>query len=477
MRVPLPADIPRAASLHRVHFVGIGGAALSGLARIFAARGVTVSGSDAVDSPALDALRASGVRCYVGHDCDHVDSAQVVVVSTAIRADNPEVQAARQRGIELWPRSAAVQSVLIDRAAIVVTGTHGKTTTTSMLVTALLACGADPSYAIGSTLTASGRGAADGAGPLFVVEGDESDGAILAYTPAGAVVTNVDVDHLDVYGSASAYADVFDAFLHRIEPGGFLVCCVDDPGAERLADRASRLPIQVVRVGEGAGADLQARALELSATATNFEVVAGGVVLGTVGLQVPGRIYALDGLAALAAGLQLGFEFGALADGLWQFEGSARRMELKGSAGGVRVYDSYAHHPTEIAADLEAARQLAGTGRLIVCFQPHLVSRTRAFGAAMGAELGAADEVLVMDVYAAREDPDLRVSGALVADAVPLQSGRAVFQPEWSLVAAQLVQRAAPGDVVLTLGAGDVTEIGPQVLRLLDQRAEEQRLT
>lgn len=471
MKISLPADIPAAGSLRRVHFVGIGGAALSGLAQIFAARGVSVSGSDSQDSPILDSLRALGVPCYLGHDARHVGDAEVVVISTAIRATNPEVEAAQHRGIPLWPRAAAVQSALLGRTAVVVTGTHGKTTTTAMLATALLECGADPSYAIGSTLTATGLNAADGTGRLFVVEGDESDGAILAYRPAGAVVTNVDADHLDVYGSAEAYADVFDAFLDRIEAGGFLVCCVDDPGAARLAARADSQSIRVVRVGSRDGVDLRVRGKQLRADCSTFEVVAGGTVLGTVLLQVPGDIYVTDALAALAAGLELGFRFADLAWGLGAFEGSGRRMEFKGTSAGVTVYDSYAHHPTEIAGDLAAARLLAGTGRLIVCFQPHLYSRTRIFGAAMGVQLGAADDVIVMDVYAAREEPDSDVNGALVADSVPLAADRVVFEPDRSRAAQQLLQRATPGDLVLTLGAGDVTEVGPEVLGLLNQRA------
>lgn len=474
MKVPLPAEISPAGSLQTVHFVGIGGAALSGLAQIFAARGVAVSGSDAQDSAILDTLRALGVRCDVGHDAAHVVGAEVVVVSTAIPADNPEVVAAERRDIPLWPRSAAVQSVLIGRTAVVVTGTHGKTTTTAMLATALLECGADPSYAIGSTLVASGENAADGAGPLFVVEGDESDGAILAYRPAGALVTNIDADHLDVYGTAEAYAEVFDAFLQCIERGGFLICCVDDPGAARLAERAEAMPIRVVRVGSANGVDLQAHRVHLDADFSTFEVADRAGPLGTVSLQVPGAVYVSDALVALAAGLELGFPFAELARGLAAFKGSGRRMELKGTVAGVTVVDSYAHHPTEIAGDLAAGRLLARAGQLIVCFQPHLYSRTRMFGAAMGERLGAADQVVVMDVYAAREQPDAQVSGALVANAVPLPPGNVLFEPVWSRAAGHLVQRARPGDVVLTLGAGDVTKVAAEVLRLLERRGEEQ---
>jgi UDP-N-acetylmuramate--alanine ligase len=464
VRVPLPDHVLPAEQLGRVHFVGIGGAALSGLARLMAARGLTVSGSDVKDSPVLDALRALGITCYVGHAAEQLGDADTVVVSTAIRADNPEVVEASARGLRVWPRAAAVQSLLLDHTAVVVTGTHGKTTTTSMLVTALLSCGADPSYAIGSTLTASGLNAGRGGGPIFVTEGDESDGAILAYTPVGAVVTNVDADHLDVYGTREAYAAVFDEFLRRIQPGGFLVACTDDPGAARLADQAEPLGLRVVRVGEGDDCDLRVASASFAGETSVFTVVSEGRELGPVTLQVPGLTYVLDAAAALAAGLQLGFGFDDLALGLAEFRGSGRRMELKGSAGGVRVYDSYAHHPVEIASDLAAARPVAGEGRLVVCFQPHLFSRTRVFGAAMGEALGAADAVVVMDVYPAREEPDGVTTGATVAEAVPLPAERVRFEADRGAVARALAGFAEPGDVVLTLGAGDVTEIGPLVL-------------
>jgi UDP-N-acetylmuramate--alanine ligase len=462
--IDVPDRIVAAEELGRVHFVGIGGAALSGLARIMAARGVTVTGSDAKDSAALESLRALGVVCFVGHDAAHVTGADTVVVSTAIGPANPEVVRARELGLRLWPRSAAVQSVLLGHRAVVVTGTHGKTTTTSMLTTTLLACGADPSYAIGSTLNASGLNAAAGSGDIFVAEGDESDGAILAYTPVGAVVTNIDVDHLDYFGSAEAYAAVFDSFLDRVEPGGFMVCCVDDPGAARLARLAEARDLAVVRAGLSDDADLQARDLVFTGSTSQFDVWDAGARRGQLHLQVPGATYAVDALAALGAGLQLGFDFDALAAGLAEFVGSGRRMEFRGEQAGVRVYDSYAHHPTEIAADLQAARGLAGDGRLVVCFQPHLFSRTRIFGAEMGRALGAADEVVVMDVYPARELPEPGVDGSLVSGAVPLAREHVSFEPVWSRAAEATADKAGPGDLVLTLGAGDVTEVAGLVL-------------
>ncbi|MGI8435128.1 MAG: UDP-N-acetylmuramate--L-alanine ligase [Nocardioidaceae bacterium] len=468
MIVEVPEKVAPVEELGRVHLVGIGGAALSGLARILMQRGVRVSGSDAQDSAALRHLRALGITCFVGHSAEHVAAADTVVVSTAVPEDNPEVVAARERGLRLWPRAAAVESVLQGHRAVVVTGTHGKTTTTSMLATALLACGAEPSYAIGSTLVASGLNAALGGGDLFVVEGDESDGAILAYHPAAAVVTNVDVDHLDHYGTPRAYAAVFDRFIQRIEPTGFLVCCIDDPGALRLASLARDQGVAVVTVGLSPECHLQARDIRFSGSSSAYEVWdAAGGFRGRVLLQVPGTNYVVDSLAALAAGLELGFDFDQLAAGLHAFLGSGRRMELKGRAGGVTVYDSYAHHPVEIAGDLQAARALAGEGRIVVCFQPHLYSRTRIFGAEMGHALGASDQVVVMDVYAARETPQPGVDGSLVADGVPLPAAQVVYEPVWGRAARRVVEAARPGDLVLTLGAGDVTRVAGEVLLLL----------
>jgi UDP-N-acetylmuramate--alanine ligase len=434
------------------------------------ARGLEVSGSDAKPSATLEALRALGARCFIGHAAEQVHGADTVVVSTAVRADNPEVVEAQHLGLRLLPRSAALEAVMQGRRVIAVAGTHGKTTTTSMLTVALQHCGADPSFAIGGELNESGSNAHDGTGDLFVAEADESDGAFLVYSPHVALVTNVEADHLDNYGTPEAYHAAFVEFLDRIDPAGFLVVCVDDPGAEALAARARTQGLEVVAVGESAEADVRADGVALVGSSSTFVVVDRGRRLGEVQLRIPGRHYVLDALAALATGLRLGYPFADLAAGLGAYSGTRRRMELKGEVGGIRVFDSYAHHPKEIAGDLVAARSLAGTGRVIVAFQPHMVSRTRIFGAEMGAALGAADEVVVMDVYVAREDPEPGVTGALVADAVPLAPEHVVFEPSWSATAGHLVERARPGDVILTLGAGDVTLLGPEVLAELEAR-------
>ena len=475
MKVPVPDEILPAEQLGRVHFVGIGGAGLSGIARIMLGRGITVSGSDAHDSPTLEALRALGARVDLGHDAAHVAGADTLVVSTAVREDNPEYVEAVRQGLRILPRSAALAAVMSGRRVLAVAGTHGKTTTTSLLTVALQAAGADPTYAVGGDLAATGRNAEEGSGFLFVAEADESDGAFLVYRPHAAIVTNVEADHLDNWGTEEAYKAAFVDFLDRIDPadeGGFLVCCVDDAGAADLARAARERGITVVGVGESAGADVRAVDLRFAGTTSTFTVHDADTALGEVTLQIPGRHYVLDALAALTVGLRLGHPFADLRTGLEGFTGTRRRMERKGEAGGIRVYDSYAHHPVEIAGDLQAARAVAGEGRLVVAYQPHLVSRTRIFGTAMGEALGAADEVVVLDVYLAREDADPEVTGALVAGAVPLPPERVTFVPDFDAVPAELVARARPGDLVLTLGAGSVTELGPRVLDLLRGAAD-----
>ena len=472
MRIPVPSELLPADRLGRVHFVGIGGAGLSAIARIMAQRGIEVTGSDDNDTPFLVSLRELGVTCHLGYAAAHVGDADTLVVTTAAREDNPEVLEARRRGLRILPRSAGLESVMQGSRVLAVAGTHGKTTTTAMLTVALLHCGADPTYAVGGVLTATGRNADAGAGAEFVAEADESDGAFLVYRPHAALITNVEADHLDVWGTPEAYDAAFVQFLGRVEEGGFVVCCVDDPGAARLAEVADGQGLRVLRVGESQAADLRAHDLVLDGGTSRFRVARAGEDLGEVALRVPGRHYVLDAMVALAAGLELGWPFADLAVGLGAFTGSGRRMELVGEVGGVRVYDSYAHHPREIAGDLEAARSLAGDGRVVAAYQPHLVSRTRIFGEEMGRALGAADEVVVLDVYVAREDPDPAVTGRLVADAVPLGPGSVRFEPDFEAVAPTLASIARPGDVVLTLGAGSITQLAPRVVGLLRDRGD-----
>jgi UDP-N-acetylmuramate--alanine ligase len=453
--------------LSRVHFVGIGGAGMSGIARVLLARGATVTGSDAKDSRTTAALRALGATVQIGHDAAHVGDVEAVVVSTAIREDNPEVRAARERGLRVVPRAQALAALMGGRRGVAVAGTHGKTTTTSMLTVAAQACGADPSFAIGGDLNEAASNAHHGTGDLFVVEADESDGSFLAYRPAAAIVTNVEADHLDHYGDEAAVHQAFEDFVDTVDRGGFLVVCADDAGARRLAGTARSRGVDVRTYGTSDDADLRLDALTTSGATSRYQPVLEGRRLPAVTLAVPGRHLALNSGAALLMGLGLGLPEDRLVQGLGGFTGVRRRMELKGTAGGVRVYDDYAHHPTELDAQLLAAREVAGDGRLVVAFQPHRYSRTLAFATDFGRALAAADQVVVMEVYAAGEDPVPGATGATVADAVPLPADRVAFEPSWSAVPGRLAERARPGDLVLTLGAGDVTSIGPEVLRLL----------
>jgi UDP-N-acetylmuramate--alanine ligase len=469
MRIPVPSEIPPVAQLGHVHFVGIGGAGLSAIARLMAQQGVTVSGSDAIASPVVRALQVEGITCHVGHDAAHLDGVDTVIASTAVREDNPEIVEAQRRGLRLWPRSAGLRSVMHGRRTIAVAGTHGKTTTTAMLTCALIAAGAEPSFAIGAEVASLGANARLGASDLLVAEADESDGAFLVYEPEGAVVTNVDADHLDNYGTVEAYAAAFDEFIERI--GRFVVLCSDDPGTQALAAVARRADLEVLTAGFADDADLRGSGLRVDGTTTTFNASMRGIDLGPVTLAVPGAHYALDALLALGTGLLLEQNVDLLIAGLGAYTGANRRMQPLGEAGGVRVYDSYAHHPTEIRADLAAARSVAGRGRLVVAYQPHLVSRTRLYGAEMGEALSAADRVFVADIYLAREDPDPAATSALVVDAVsgPVATlgGGVAALPD------VLLAELRRGDLLLTLGAGDITRVGPAVLSALSAQERE----
>ncbi|MFS0705690.1 UDP-N-acetylmuramate--L-alanine ligase [Cellulomonas sp. 179-A 9B4 NHS] len=471
-RAPVPL-----VDLGRVHLVGVGGAGMSAIAPLLAARGLTVSGSDAHDGPALAGLRAAGVRVHVGHDAAHVDDVDSLVVSSAVRASNPEVAAAQARGLPVLHRSEALASLMAGRDAVAVAGAHGKTTTSAMIATALVHAGADPAFAIGGVVrSAEGTlgGSRHGDGP-FVAEADESDGSFLAYEPLVAVVTNVEPDHLDHYGSREAFEEAFVRFAARVRPGGRLVACADDPGAARLVasarDGLRQRGADVVTYGVGQDADVHVGGSRATDDG-RWEVVltpADGTGPVTLRLRVPGAHMALDAAAAWCALRRLGVAPAAAAAGLDAFAGTGRRFEDRGTAAGVRVVDDYAHHPTEVAALLTAARQVAGAGRVLALFQPHLFSRTRTFAAEFGAAFDLADGVVVTDVYAAREDPDPAVTGALVADAVPTP-GKARFVPDRVGAAHAVAALARDGDLVLTVGAGDVTELGPVVLAALEER-------
>ncbi|NUR88538.1 MAG: UDP-N-acetylmuramate--L-alanine ligase [Nonomuraea sp.] len=448
-----------AGELGRVHFIGIGGAGMSGIARILLKRGVRVTGSDARSSDMVAELRELGATIHIGHAASHIRDVDTVVVSTAIRDSNPELGEALKQGLRVIPRAAALASVMAGRTAVAIAGTHGKTTTTSMLTVALQKCGADPSYCVGGQLVTTGLGADDGTGEVFVAEADESDGSFLMLNPDVAVVTNVEPDHLDNYGDSQSYHASFYRFAQRVRQ--VLVLCADDAGAMELA---AHTDARVVTYGTSAEADYQVLDVRPDGFGVTFTVRGRGEVR----LAVPGAHNALNATAALAAAEALGRSFDDIRDGLAAFTGAKRRLEAKGEAGGVVVFDSYAHHPTELATDLRAARDVvasySGHGRVIAVFQPHLYSRTRIFADEFGAALGLADEAIVLDVYGAREDPEPGVSGAMVASRVPLPAEQVSYAPDRGSVPGLVASRARAGDIVLTMGAGDITELGPIIV-------------
>ena len=483
---PLPPE------LERVHMVGIGGAGMSGIARILLDRGGMVSGSDAKESRGLVALRARGAQISIGHDVANLDVlpggvTAVITTHAAIPKTNPELVEAHRREIPVLMRPAVLAKLMADYRTLMVTGTHGKTTTTSMLTVALQHGGFDPSFAVGGDLGEAGTNAHHGSGEVFVAEADESDGSLLVYAPDVAVVTNVEADHLDFFGSPEAYTAVFDAFVERLRPGGALVVCADDPGAAALGDRSATLGVRVLRYGTGTGTgiggDLAAALIDweqhgIGAVAQiRLADEAGQAQVRTMRLAVPGRHMALNALGAVLAALEVGASLDSVLYGLAGFEGVRRRFELVGSAAGVRVFDDYAHHPTEVRAALTALRTIAQqdptghpavTGaRSIVVFQPHLYSRTKTFAREFAEALEAADEVFVLDVYAAREQPLAGVSGATIAGhvGVPVH-----YIPDFSAVAGQVAAVVRPGDVVVTMGAGDVTLLGSEIITALHAR-------
>jgi UDP-N-acetylmuramate--alanine ligase len=466
----LPAD------LQRVHMVGIGGAGMSGIARILLDRGGLVSGSDAKESRGVAALRARGASIRIGHDASALDmlpGGPTAVVSThaAIPQDNPELVEARRRGIPVIMRPLVLAKLMDGYTTVMVTGTHGKTTTTSMIIVALQRSGFDPSFAVGGDLGEAGTNAHHGSGTSFVAEADESDGSLLEYTPDVAVVTNVEADHLDFFGSAEAYSAMFDEFVARLRPGGVLVVCVDDEGAATLADRSAELGVTVLRYGSGEDPNLAGALLNWEQQGTGGVAtvrLAGEPHPRGVRLAVPGRHMALNALGAALAAIQAGADVESVLDGLAGFEGVRRRFEAVGTAAGVRVFDDYAHHPTEVRATLEALRAVAGESRSIVVFQPHLYSRTKTFAREFGQALGGADVVFVLDVYAAREQPMAGISGASVAEHVEVP---VYYVPDFSAVADRVAAAVRPGDVVVTMGAGDVTLLGQEILSALQARA------
>ncbi|MCK7676920.1 UDP-N-acetylmuramate--L-alanine ligase [Corynebacterium sp. CCM 9186] len=477
--------------LSRVHLIGIGGAGMSGVARILLARGMQVSGSDVKDSRIVLALRAMGARIAIGHDAANLEllgePPTVVVTSfAAIPEDNPELAGARVAGLEVIRRSDLLAELMTDHRQLLLAGTHGKTSTTSMAVVALQSAGCDPSFAIGGQLNKAGTNAHHGTGDIFVAEADESDASLLRYEPTVAVVTNIEPDHLDFFGTPEAYFRVFDDFARRLTPDGTLVVCLDDEHAAALGERCAAAGIRVRGYGTAAaaaahpGVECGAEITEIvtESFGSRATISVGGKTLN-VNMHTPGVHMVLNATAALLAGTLLGADADKLAVGLSGFTGVRRRFELKGEIpalpdgahAGVRVYDDYAHHPTEVTAVLRATRAKldseSGDGRIVVVFQPHLYSRTTEFAEEFATALSLADRVVVLDIFGAREKPVEGVDGRIIADMV--RTERCVYVPEFNRVPAVVADLAGPGDIVLTMGAGSVTMLAEEILTELGQ--------
>ena len=477
-RFDFTTEVPAASSLGSVHFIAIGGAGMSGVARVMLAQGLTVTGSDAKESLVLTALATEGAQVHIGHDATHLEGADTVVISSAIREDNVELREARKRGLRVLHRSQALASVMQESRRVAVAGANGKTTTTAMLTVALQHCGVDPSFAVGGELAKHGTNAHHGSGDIFVAEADESDGSFLVYRPEVAIVTNVQPDHLDFYGTFAAVQSAYATFAATVQAGGLLVTCADDQGSRALAEVARAAGTRVTTYGLASDADVRLTDVGGVGLRAHAQLMRDGLVLGRLEIGMPGRHNLLNAAASFVAATEgLGQDPARVLEGLASFTGTRRRFEPKGEVAGVRVVDDYAHNPGKVAAVVETASSLAAPGRLIVVFQPHLYSRTRDFATELATALSPADIVIVMDVYGAREDPIPGVSGALISDRLAGGAQRPVgdtvrFVPSWSDVAPLVAQIAGAGDLVLTTGAGDVTMIGPEILRLLAQRQD-----
>ncbi|GLC26488.1 UDP-N-acetylmuramate--L-alanine ligase [Roseisolibacter agri] len=455
-----------------VHFVGIAGAGMSALAELFVRRGATVTGCDA--NPAqVDDLRRLGVEVTAGHDPAHVAGARALVVTSAMPKDHPELEAARAAGLPVIRRAEALAEAIAGGACIGIAGTHGKTTTTVLTTEALAAAGLAPTGVVGGRVGAWGGNLRFDGVERFVVEADEYDRSFLALTPTVAVVTNVEADHLDIYADLDDIRATFAEFVSRAR---FAVACADDAGANALPYPTTS---EVVRYGVAAphphpDARLVAHDLRVEPRAdgdrTVFDVVYDGKPLGAVALRVPGAHNVRNALAAIGVGLLLGATLDAMRPGLEAFGGVERRFQRLGEAGGVQVVDDYAHHPTEVAATLAAARTAYPGRRVVAAFQPHLFTRTRDFAGAFGEALAGADSVFLTEIYQAREQPIAGVTAGLVEEAARAAGRPVTWRGPRDGLAEALASHVAPGDVVLTLGAGDVTRTGPELLARLSGR-------
>ena len=437
---------------------------MSAIAKVLLERGVAVSGSDLKGSRAVTVLAAMGAEVHLGHDASHLNAAELVVVSAAIPPSNPELAAARNEGLRVMSRGEALAALLESQRSLIVAGTHGKTTTTSMIVSILRSAGLDPTFLVGGGLNDSGTNARSGSSDLAVAESDESDGSFLLLHPHIAVVTNIEMDHVDHWGSLGELNRAFASFMSATSHGGIVVV----PAGGDIEATARSTGRDVVTFGPGG--DVRAENITTSGRETRFSLV---TVRGTepAGLQALGEHNVANALAASAAALAAGLDVEQVARGLGQFRGVERRFEVKGTVAGITVIDDYAHHPTEVRATLAAASQ-GPWGRVIAVFQPHRYSRTASLYEGFGDSFALADRIIVTDVYGAGEEAVPGVSGKLISDSVCSHiPGRSIaYLPHRSEVVSYLAATARDGDLILTLGAGDVTSLGDQLLQVLGAR-------
>ena len=451
--------------IHKIHFVGIGGAGMSALAHILLEKGYEVTGSDIGSSALIEQLKGLGAHIHHGHRAENVHGTEAIVVSTAIPETNPEIVEAARLGLHRFHRSDINAALLNAAKGIAVAGAHGKTTTTSMLGVALDHAGISPTIIIGGEVDVLGGNAKLGKGEYLVSEADESDGSFLKLRPHIAVVTNIEDDHLDHYGTLANIRKAFREFLENIKPGGHAVLCFDN---ENVRDIAQMLGRKVISYAIDHEADYRAGKIEMHGAGVDFSVLHKGKDLGRVRLNLPGRHNVLDALATVVTGLSIGLSVEQMAEGLALFHGAKRRFQTKGRVQGVWVVDDYAHHPTEVATTLLAARQTK-PGRIVCAFQPHRYSRTKLLAKEFGTAFGEADVLVLTDVYAAGEAPIEGISGRTILDAVQEATGReATYIPERADVALHLGAIAEPGDIVLTMGAGDIWKTGEELVALLE---------
>ncbi len=457
MKPELGRALPEA--MGAIHFIGVGGSGMSGIARVFAERGHRVTGSDRFDSEVVESLRQSGIQVFLGHDAAHLAGVDTVVFSSAVRETNPEYLEALDRGLAIIHRSEALRWLLQGKTPLAVAGSHGKTTTTAMLATALEAVGIDAGCVNGGVISQWGVSSRAGSDDLFVIEADESDRSFVGYEPAHVVITNIAPDHLDFYGTLDAIFEAFEAFARTATDS--IVLCADDSGTKELSSRLSGAA-RIVTYGVSPQADVIMSDVA-AGPAARFLVTHRGESV-PVELSVAGRLPALNATGVIALLIQLGLSLGDAAAAVAGFQGADRRFQHHGTLSGVRFFDDHAHHPTEVAAALETARAVVGEGQVITMFQPHLFSRTQYMAAELAAAFAAgSDHTIFLDIFGSREDPIEGVTTQLILDKLPTGTSYD-FEPDWDKACELAVSRAQPGDLVLTMSTGDLYQIVPQLL-------------